>query len=73
MPVAALLAHLRADHGAELADSGLFERLADQATYVHAAMHHSRATPGHFHHRDQVLHLWDATARIAQVDTGGRT
>jgi hypothetical protein len=73
MAAAAMLAHLRAAHGAELDDSGLFERPADQAAYVHAAMHNSRAHPGHFHHRDRVLHLWDATARIVQVDTGGRT
>jgi hypothetical protein len=36
-------------------------------------MHNSRAHPGHFHHRDQMLRLWEATARIDQVDTGGRT
>jgi hypothetical protein len=73
MPVAALLGHLRVAHGAQLGDSGLCDRLADQAGYVHAAMHNSRAHPGHFHHDDQVLHLWEATARIAQVDTCGRT
>jgi hypothetical protein len=67
------MAHLRAAHGAQLGDSGLCERLGDQAAYVHAAMHSSCAHPGHFHHGDQVLHLWEATPRIAQVDTRGRT
>jgi len=69
----ALLAHIHAAHGAQLADSDLFERLDAQAEYVHAAMHNSRAHPGHFHHADQVLHLWDANGRIDQVDTHGRT
>ena len=73
MAAAALLGHLRAAHGAQLGDSGLLERLTDQAADVHAAMHNSRAHPGHFHHRDQVLHLWETTARIDQVDTGERT
>jgi len=37
-------------------------------------MHSGRAHPGHFHHDGgQVLHLWDATGHIRQVDTGGRT
>ncbi|HEY2957387.1 MAG TPA: hypothetical protein VGM21_04130 [Actinomycetota bacterium] len=73
MTGAALLAHIRSAHGEQLADSELFERLEDQAEYVHAAMHDSRAHPGHFHDRDQVLHLWDATDRVDQVDTSGRT
>jgi pimeloyl-ACP methyl ester carboxylesterase len=70
---AALLAHLRAAHGAQLGDSGLLDWLADQAADVHAAMHNSRAHPGHFLHRDRMLRLWEATARIDQVDTGERT
>jgi hypothetical protein len=69
----ALLAHIREAHGAQLSDSDLFERLEDQAEYVHAAMHNSRAHPGHFHHEDQVLHLWDATDEIEHIDTGGLT
>jgi hypothetical protein len=73
MTAAALLAHLREGHGAQLADSDLFERLEEQAEYVHAAMHNSRAHPGHFHDRDQVVHLWDATGRMEQLDTSGRT
>jgi hypothetical protein len=73
MTATALLAHLGKAHGAQLADSDLFERLEEQAEYVHAAMHNSRAHPGHFHDRDQVLHLWDAAERIDQVDTSGRT
>jgi hypothetical protein len=36
-------------------------------------MHNGRAHPGHFHHHDQVLHLWDATCHIHQVNTRGRT
>jgi hypothetical protein len=40
---------------------------------VYAAMHSGRAHPGHFHHGDQVLHLWDPDGRIGQVDSGGRT
>jgi hypothetical protein len=69
----ALIAHIREAHGAQLADSDLFERLEDQAEYVHAAMHNSRAHPGHFHHEAQVLHLWDATDEIEQIDTSGLT
>jgi hypothetical protein len=68
-----LLQHIREGHGAQLGDSDLFEGLDEQAAYVHAAMHSGRAHPGHFHHRDQVLHLWDPDGRIGQVDTGGRT
>jgi hypothetical protein len=69
----ALLAHIRDAHGAQLSDSDLFEQLDDQAEYVHDAMHNSRAHPGHFHHEDQVLHLWDPIDKIEQIDTGGRT
>jgi hypothetical protein len=36
-------------------------------------MHNGRAYPGHFHHGDQVLHMWDRTGLIRQVDTCGRT
>ena len=73
MTGAALLAHIRSAHGEQLADSDLFERREDQAEYVHAAMHNSRAHPGHFHREDQVLHIWDATGEIEQIDTGGLT
>jgi hypothetical protein len=69
----ALLEHIREAHGAQLFESDLFDRLDEQAEYVHAAMHNSRAHPGHFHHEDQVLHLWDSLDQIEQVDTGGRT
>ena len=69
----ALLEHIREAHGSQLSESDLFERLDEQAEYVHAAMHNSRAHPGHFHHEDQVLHLWDPIDQIEQIDTGGRT
>jgi hypothetical protein len=73
MTATALLAHIRTAHSTQLGDSDLFQRLEDQAEYVHAAMHNSRGHPGHFHDQEQVLHLWDATKRIDQVDTSGRT
>jgi hypothetical protein len=59
--------HLRTDH--DQAVDGSAEVLA----FVHDAMHNSRAVPGHFHDNDQVRRLWDATARIAEVDTGEHT
>jgi hypothetical protein len=31
------------------------------------------ARHGHFHHDDQVLHLWEETCHFHQVNTGGRT
>ena len=69
-----LVRHLREAHAAQLGDGALLRRLGDQAGFVHAAMHSGRAHPGHFHHDGgQVLHLWDATGHIRQVDTGGRT
>jgi hypothetical protein len=68
-----LVRHLREAHAAQFGDDTLLQRLQDQAGFVHAAMHNGRAHPGHFHHGNQVLHLWDATGHIRQVDTGGRT
>ena len=68
-----LVQHIHEAHGAQLGDSDLFETVDEQAAYVHAAMHSGRAHPGHFHHADHVLHLWDPGGRIGQVDTGGRT
>jgi hypothetical protein len=68
-----LLRHLREAHLAQLGDDALLRALEDRAGFVHAAMHNGRAHPGHFHHDDEVLHLWDATGHIRQVDTGGRT
>ena len=59
--------HLRVDH--DQAVDGSAETLA----FVHDAMHNSRAVPGHFHDRDRVRRLWDATPRIDEVDTGERT
>jgi hypothetical protein len=70
-----LLRHLREAHLAQLGDAAaaLLVPLEDQAGFVHAAMHNGRAHPGHFHHDHEVLHLWEATGHIRQVDTGGRT
>jgi hypothetical protein len=70
-----LLRHLREAHLMQLRGDAvtLLEPLEDQAGFVHAAMHNGRAHPGHFHHGDQVLHLWDVTCHIRQVNTGGRT
>jgi hypothetical protein len=68
-----LMRHLHEAHAAQLGDSDLLQPLVDQAGFVHAAMHNDRAHPGHFHHAGQVLHLWDATGPIRQVDTCGRT
>ena len=68
-----LVRHLREAHAAQLGDAARLQRLQHQAGFVHAAMHNGRAHPGHFHHGDQVLHLWDATGPIRQVDTCGRT
>jgi hypothetical protein len=70
-----LLWHLREAHLAQLGDDALalLQPLHEQAGLVHAAMHNGRAHPGHFHHHDQVLHLWDATCHIHQVNTRGRT
>jgi hypothetical protein len=68
-----LVRHLREAHAVQFGDDTLLQRLKDQAGFVHAAMHNGRAHPGHFHHGNQVLHLWDATGHIRQVDTGGRT
>jgi len=65
--------HIREAHLAQLRDGELFQPLQDQAGFVHAAMHNGRAHPGHFHHGDQILRLWDTTCHIRQVDTGGRT
>ena len=71
--VAGLLAHLRHGHdqpldlpGDPCCDGGLVQ-------VVHAAMHNDRHHTGHFHHRGQVLHLWEQTDRIQQVDTHQRT
>jgi hypothetical protein len=68
-----LVRHLRAAHLAQFSDDTLLQRLHDQAEFIHAAMHNGRAHPGHFHHGDQVLRLWDTTGPIRQVDTCGRT
>jgi hypothetical protein len=70
-----LLRHLREAHLTQLGDDALalLLPLEDRAGFVHAAMHNGLAHPGHFHHGDQVLHLWDATCHIRQVNTGGRT
>jgi hypothetical protein len=68
-----LLRHLREAHLMQLRDDALLQPLKEQAADVHAAMHNGRAHPGHFHHGGEVLHLWDATCHIRQVDTGGRT
>jgi hypothetical protein len=68
-----LLRHLCEAHLARLAEGDLLEPLHEQAEFVHAALHNGRAYPGHFHHGDQVLHLWDTTGLIRQVDTCGRT
>jgi hypothetical protein len=68
-----LLRHLCEAHLARLGEGTLLEPLYEQAEFVHAAMHNGRAHPGHFHHGDQVLHLWDRTGLIRQVDTCGRT
>jgi hypothetical protein len=68
-----LLQHLREAHLAHLGEGALLEPLHEQAAFVHAAMHNGCAHPGHFHHGDQVLHLWDATCHIRQVNTRGRT
>jgi len=68
-----LLQHLRQAHLAQLRDDAVLQSLQQQAADVHAAMHNGRAHPGHFHHHDQVLHLWDATGHIHQVNTHGRT
>jgi hypothetical protein len=70
-----LLRHLREAHLPQFGDDArtVLLPLEDQAGLVHAAMHNGRAYPGHFHHHDQVLHLWDATGHIRQVDTCGRT
>ena len=72
---ARLLRHLREAHLAQLDDDArrLLLPLEDQAGFVHAAMHNGRAYPGHFHHGGDVLHLWDATCHIRQVNTRGRT
>jgi hypothetical protein len=71
--VARLLAHLRHGHGQPLDLPGDHRRHGGLVTAVHAAMHNDRHYPGHFHHRGQVLHLWDQTERIQQVDTHQRT
>lgn len=68
-----LLQHLHEAHLVQLRDDAVVQSLKQQAAYVHAAMHNGRAHPGHFHHHDQVLHLWDATGHIHQVNTHGRT
>jgi hypothetical protein len=68
-----LLRHLREAHLVQLRDDAVVQSLQEQAAGVHAAMHNGRAHPGHFHHHDQVLHLWDATGHIRQVNTHGRT
>jgi hypothetical protein len=70
-----LLRHLCEAHLPQLDDDArtLLLPLEDQAGFVHAAMHNGRAHPGHFHHDDQVLHLWEETCHFHQVNTGGRT
>jgi hypothetical protein len=70
-----LLRHLREVHLAQLGEDAfaLLRPLEDQAGFVHAAMHNGRAYPGHFHHGGEVLHLWDATGHVRQIDTRGRT
>ena len=68
-----LLSHLRDAHAAQLDDPGLITGLDDAAGAVHAAMHNDRCHPGHFHHGDAVLRLWEDSGRIDQVETGGRT
>jgi hypothetical protein len=70
-----LLGHLREAHLARLGEDALplLRPLEDQAGFVHAAMHSGCAHPGHFHHGGEVLHLWDATGHVRQVDTRGRT
>ena len=68
-----LVRHLHEAHTAQFGDDALLQRLLDQAGFVHAAMHNGRAHPGHFHHGNQVLHLWNATGRIRQDEPCGRT
>jgi hypothetical protein len=70
-----LLRHLREAHLMQLNDDArtVLLPLEEQARFVHAAMHNGRAHPGHFHHGGEVLHLWDATCHIRQINTGGRT
>lgn len=69
-----LLRHLREAHLVQLADDALalLLPLQDQAGLVHAAMHNGRAHPGHFHHGDRVLHLWDATCHRGQGSGTGQ-
>jgi hypothetical protein len=71
--VAGLLAHLRERHDQPLDLPGDPCRHGGLVRLVHAAMHNDRHHPGHFHHRGQVLHLWEQTDRIQQVDTHHRT
>jgi hypothetical protein len=71
--VVGLLAHLREHHDQPLDLLGDPRRHGGLVRLVHAAMHNDRHHPGHFHHRGQVLHLWEQTDHIQQVDTHHRT
>jgi hypothetical protein len=71
--VSELLAHLRERHDQPLDLAGDPRHHGGLVRLVHAAMHNDGYYPGHFHYRGQVLHLWEQTERIQQVDTHQRT
>jgi len=71
--LARLLAHLRHGHDQPLELPGDPHRHGGLVMAVHTAMHNDRHHPGHFHHRGQILHLWEQTDRIQQIDTHQRT